>query len=740
MKTISNILSSIITAGLGCGLAAAGMAQGVLEEIIVTAQKREESLQDLAASITAFNSAAIEERRLGDMANLAMATPGVSYRENANSAQVSIRGVGLLVVNGVAEANVATHVDGVFQPRTSASTLQMEDMERIEILRGPQGTLYGRNATGGTINYVSAKPTDEFEGSVTAGFGDYDWKKFSGYVSGPLIDDSVSGRLSAYYDERDGYYDNIFLDRDTFGSESKGVRGAISWTPTDNLSVDLSARHDEQENDGGAVQALLRGTNPIVDGLEASGQIPVGSVIQDLDSHETAAELFGSSEKETNAFVAEINYDLNDNISIKSLTGYTDHEFEDLIDGDGTNLGIVNVGNASKNERRHAESQAFSQEFNFSGATFDDRLNWLVGLYYFTEDHDFMSPIEFPDPAVQVILGQGVALLSQEQGPFEEETESKAVFADVTYAMTDDVRLGLGVRYTEDTKDFTQTSMVELDLGVPITVVSCEDLEINQEFDHTNYRVRAEWDVANDAMVYAQWQDGFKDGGLNVSVCNDTFPEEEIDAWEVGAKTSWLEGKLVLNLSAFYYGYDNLQILKFENAVDIAVEPVPESTIQGAEIELLAGIADNWVLDVGVALLDAEIDEFEAFDASNPQLGVQDLSGNGLPQTPDHTINVGLEYGLDTDIGSFQLRGEVFYSDSFNFSTFDNSYEAQDDYTVLNLYANYTNPSDSYMLRAFVRNATDEEYYNFLINAATTGVAGDYAPPRTYGVELNYRF
>ena len=722
------------------------------ETITVTAQKREQSLQDVAGSVAAFDAVTIEERGLSTIESLVQATPGLVYQESSGSSQLTVRGVGLLVNTGVAEPAVGTHIDGVFQPRASVSAIQFLDLERIEVLRGPQGTLYGRNTTGGTVNFVLAKPAEEFEGFGAVGLGSYNEISAKAYFTGPIAGDKMLGRLSAVYSERDGFYDNINTGSEPLSRQEWGVRGALRIVPTSDITIDLSAFHQEEQGSY-PLQHSFNG-NPFVDGLVLGGFLPAGSVIIPDKEWETADDTEPFTEVETNMVSLEANWTVSDKFQIKSITGFTDHQLgPQVFDADGTSLGIVNIGSTSN--PRLGTSEALSQEFNFSGTSAADRLDWLVGLYYFHEDHEHSIPSYFVDPLVQTIvgaafapvLGDGARFTDQQQ-QVSETTESQAIFADVTYSLTDKVRVGAGARYTDDSKEIDQTLIANATAGVggpvpfgtPVPLPLCEDQRTDLGFSDTNFKVRGEWDVDADAMLYGQWQNGFKDGGVNLGVCGDEFDKEEIEALEIGVKTSWLNGAFVLNASAFSYDYSNMQTLAFRNTTDSFIYNIPQAEIMGAEIEAVARPTDDFSVDLGLALLDTEIKEAESFDTFNPAAGVQDLAGNDLPSSPSYTLLLGANYEWDIGMGSIDLRGEIFNSDSYNFRVFSNPEDEQENYSLINLYATYRSPGDRYLVRAFVKNLSDEAHYKFLLFSPLVGQAGEYAEPRTFGVELGMHF
>jgi iron complex outermembrane recepter protein len=751
-KALAVLLPVLVAEQPLVALAAQGQGSTIIENIVVTAQKREQTLQDVAGSISAFDANTINQRGLSDFENLAQATPGVNYRETNGSSQIAIRGVGLLVDTGAAEPNVGVHIDGIFQARASVSTLQFLDLERIEVLKGPQGTLYGRNTTGGSVNFVMAKPSEEFNGYAAGGIGSYNDREVKGYISGPLVEDKILGRLSMVYGDTDGYYDNITLGSEPMGRENSGVRGALRFLVSEDLTVDLSAFHQEEEGNF-PVQHLLQGENPILSALTSFGVLSAEDIIAPVQPHVTGSETESRQESETSNVTLEVNWAPEGGMNLKSLTGFTDHEITQVEDADGTNVGIINVGR--EGNERHLESESWSQEFNLSGVALDDSLQWLFGLYYFEEEHKHSIPGVFPDPIIQATVGAGFAPLFGEgtrflelNQSFVEKTESQAVFTDLTYSLSDAFRVNVGARYSEDSKDYKQTVAYELLAGVggpvptgsPVSIPACTDFPVDVDFSEANFKGRLEWDASSDVLLYGQWQNSFKDGGVNLNTCGNDFGKESIEAFEVGAKTTLLDGNMTLNVSLFQYDYEDLQIITFGEAAAAIIESLPESEMQGAEIELMARATEALSFDLGIALLDGEIKRYTSVDPEMPELGLQDVSGNPLPQAPEFTVMAGASYSLLTDNGIVDFRGEVFHSDDYNFRIFDNPNDEQKAYTLFNLFVSYADPSDTYEVRAFVKNASDEEYYQFLLYSGTTGRAGAYAQPRTWGVELGMRF
>ena len=774
MKTFNR---NLVAAVVASAFSSSAYSQGaVLEEVLVTANKRTESLQDVAGSITAFSESQIEDRGIARVEDIFQSVPGLSFSDHAGNNLITIRSIGLQVDTGVAEPGVATHVDGVFQPRTSMGSLDIVDLERVEVLRGPQGTLYGRNATGGVINMITIKPSEEFAAGVTLGGGDVGMLKANGYVNGSLIDGTLMGRVSAWYYEDDGFYDNPGDGEGDLGaSEQQGVRGALRWLPSDDLLIDLSASYQEEEYD--PIQQLLDLDQPSLFGILGLTSGP--DVLQSDDEH-TWVQMEGYPEgnKETTSLSMIVEWNINDSMRLKSITGYIDHsQGDDWYHADGTNLQLITIG--TPEVPRYADSEAFSQELNLSGVAFDDRLDWVLGLYYFDEDFDAYIPAGFGGQA-QFIFGTDFApgLLFERADQFiEEDTESYAAFANFTYSLTDTFRVNVGVRYSDDEKDIDQfvssvvtnplpfdvpifggQAFVPANSTVPITACDGADggpLNGRNElsWDETSPKVRFEWDATDDVMLYAQWQEGFKSGGVNLSSCDDDFEPEEITSWEAGLKSTWLEGAMTLNIGAYFYEYDDLQVLTFdETGTSALVENVPESEIFGAEVEWAWAASELISLDATFSYADSEITESDlVFDSvtllnnlvmgiADPTQALVDPTGNQLPRSPEYSASGGINLDFDTEYGRIGLRGEVYWQDDTQFRMFENPEDEAESFTVGNIYANYTLPSERLTFRAFVKNVSDEEYLYQIIHAVPSGKQGYYAPTRHWGVEATYLF
>lgn len=706
-------------------------------EIIVTANKRAESLQKIAGSVSALNADQLATRAVTSITDLSRETPGVNISSTSGTTRVTIRGVGLQVITGVAEANVAQHIDGIFQSQPTMANVAPVDLQRIEVLRGPQGTLYGRNATGGTINYVIQKPTNELKAGISAGVGSFDARRVDGYLSGPIIDGVLLGRVSGYFNRDAGYYTNSFLNTKFNAHRDYGFRGALTLVPSDKVTVDVSGYY-QRETGSYPPQTLIRGSNPFADFLTFLGLFAPGEAKVDLRPDYSTGGTDPYLAKWTWGATLDVQADAADWLKIRSLTGITRHSFTNYFDADGINLDMVSIG--SPTNPRLQTSRAFSQEFNFSGGTADGKLKYLTGLYYFDGKLNALIPSLFGDPRVQAALGALVvapgALFQGQTQHSIENTKSQAIFADVTYSIVPSVRLNLGGRYSSDTKESIQDLTLFLNTG---NIAACSGLLTAQSFNKFNGKARLEFDIAPDVMGYAQYSTGFKDGGTNLSACGGTFLPENLTSYEAGIKSSWMNGAVTANASVFHYVYKNLQVLAFRGATDAFIDNVTRAETTGGEFDLGLHPARNLDINVSGSLLDAKIKQMSSFDSENPAAGNQNLAGLPLPNAPKFTLTAGVQYKIPAAFGSITPRVELYHSSSYNFRLFNNAIDRQDGYTMVN--ATLTvDVGGRYQLRGYAKNLTNRHVLNQLLFSTLSGVAGEYGRPREWGIDASVKF
>jgi len=702
-----------------------------LEETFVTASKRSESLEDIASAVSAFTSQAIEQRGLNRVDDLVGLVPNLQVSEQTGASLITIRGAGLTVDTGYAEPGVAIYADGIYQPRTAVGLIGAADVERIEVLRGPQGTLYGRNATGGVVNFISKGPTDEFEAEIAAGFGNLDAYNGRVMVSGPITD-NINARIVAATNSRGDYLDNLETGNEVGEREESGIRAIVEFLPSDDLSIVLRGHYQETETAPYAVMV----TPPVPLDLAILGAAngrPVEYTF-DRDAHYEERDVEPGEIKNEGASI-EVLWTPND-LNVRFIAGYLENSTFFDVPNDALSVPFIELV-------RSDVSESVSAELNVSGEM--GSVDWLVGAYYFQEDYD--ASLGFRFASFEVI--PGLPGFNIDNNGLE-DNESIGIFADATLNISDDLRVFGGLRYSRDEKSMEQTNISLLG-PAPFTVVldGCtfgpviEPLSFNDTTDNVSPRVGVQYDVNDNANIYAQYQKGYKAGGWNFTgPCGDDFDEEEIDAFEVGYKTNLLDGTLNLFLTAFYYDYTNLQV--FTSRVSTAfVVNAPEAEVYGLELESRMRVNDVISLDFMATVMRARYREFVDSDIVT---GITwDLDGEPLARSPDYTVGGGIQADIPLDwslFGGLMLRAEATYTDEIAYRPYA-SEDIEPGYWNVNAYIELFDMDNKYSVRGYVRNVTDDDHLTQIFGGGviTAGYRkGTVALPRTFGAEVTIRF
>lgn len=768
--------ASLVVLGLSVGTSAVSYAASTeIEEIVVTAQKRETNLQQTPIAITAITQEQIQLNRIEDFADVALHTPSMSYTELQGFAQTSIRGVGTDLTNLANETAIAMYQDGVYRGATFAQTVPQFDMERIEVLRGPQGTLYGRNATGGAINIITRMPsqTPEFNGSLT--YGNYNHIRAEVGVSGPITD-GVFGRASYIDDSHNGFNDNKTLG-DSEGDDSlKGGLGTLQFDL--NEDTELVLRGNYTRNHGSTGVFMNREISPTALGISPANLGGILTVPGLAGPGLSLADVFGltfpqagqpiivnpNDEKSyTNDATrntvrqyggsATMTMQLGE-VTSKLILARQDSKWSRNMDVDGTDISMLYQEGQQSNRQNTAE-------LNFSGNYWNDRATWMVGAFYFQEDGYTHFYYDLPamqqtyealfgifNPNVQAPLPPGSLAffgtrLKTGQGdpaPFldfvgNQDSKSWAYFGQTTVDVVDHLHVTLGLRYTDDTKDMHRELSNNLG-GTPC------DQKINEGWNETTGTGIVSYDFTDDAMVYLSASKGFKAGGFNVSECEGPFDPETIWAYELGAKFKLFDNRLQLNGATFVYKYDDIQVNQFVNNAS-SITNAAEADIYGAELEFVAIVGAGFEFDGGVTYLNTEYGGGATF--SNPILGGPPISvdGNDTLRSPPWKTYIGAQYEWTTGLGRFVARADMTYSDSFYFDVFNASLPnqsamEQDAYTVTNAHIAWDSTDGKYSGQIFCQNITNEFYANSSQAVGTTGsVMSQYSTPRQYGLRVS---
>jgi len=718
-------------------------SQRVIEEIVVRAEKKEATLQTSPLSIYAISEEEIEKRGIRTMHDVQYLAPGVTFNQTGPTGFITMRGVGVEFTTIMAEPGVALHADGIYKGGAMASTIAMFDLESIEIVRGPQGTLNGRNSTGGSVNIYSRLPGDEasFEAGLMA--GDYDRIRVE--LSGDIpVSDNLKIRLAGARDEREGYIDNVNLNRDEDGEEYSIFKAAAVWTPTEDLEVILRGDLFDMEQTGPVYLFTTAVSGPCCDtfgGLVTPTQSPWKST----------GETPNDQEVEVSGVSLEINYQINDSISLRSITADSNQDLEAFRDIDGTSVPFLD-------SYRLEDMDEFSQELTLLGTT--GSLDWIVGGYYYKSESNYLGEFNFPalTPIFKGFYGaafglpgplptlEGLAerivpnsgrndpdLLFLDDGIFE-ETESKAVYAQGTYSISDQLRATLGVRYTKDEKTFVQTSTDNLFTGD-----TCVRQESNEDWNETTGKISIDYRLSDRTFLYASVSTGYRSGGFDYGSCFDPFDPENLTSYEVGAKMD-LSEYLRVNIAAFVYDYEDYQARLF-TPLGTETLNAPGADIQGVEVEIDWLATERFRLSGSVSYLNTEFKDFAAQDPMAPENGFVDLDGNNLLRSPELQANLTADFDIPLEAGLLTLRGEFAYMDEQHHSLWNTDIGLEPSRTMIN-YRVFFQPAayESVSVSAFVNNATDDEYHVMVLNSGLVGgTTTAYGAPRTWGVQLRYK-
>jgi len=720
-----------------------------IEEVVVTAEKRAANVQDIPVAISAFSQDALDNRGITDLESVQSAVPALQFTTQNNfgaGAVVTLRGIGTEIVTSGADQGVALHMDGVYLGQASSGLLSFYDLERLEVLRGPQGTLYGRNATGGSINLITNKPSEEFEAFGDIMLGDYDHYRARGVVSGPLTD-KVSGRLTGTWEQRDGYVDNLWPSGDDGNDKDYwSMRGQLRIDLSDNIEALVQLSYADAGGVGGIMETLdeypAANTVGLVQPPPLAGspfgvpnfQPTFGDALPNpKDLNEVRRDANESFDQEVMGANITLDWDL-ENMSLKSISGWFSNDTEVKRDRDSSEL------DRSTQERKN-ENKQYSQEFNLA-STSDGPWEWLLGAFYYYSKQEDKKAFIFTKPLDDIPNAGGLIF----DFASEVETTSWAVFGQTSYSLTEQVRLTLGLRYSEDKKE---GETFDRDLYDPTNGLRLPGFPQSGKFDKTwtepTGKFGVDYFITDESMLYFSLSKGYKSGGLNINYPPEAiFDPEKVDAVEIGSKNRFLDNHLELNMSAFYYDYKDLQLFTVTES-NVIIENAAKSEITGVEIEGIMIATEHLALDFYGVYLDAEVKDFFTEDPSVPPAlrQLEDLSGNTLPRAPEWEFKIGAEYTWDLVQGDLTLRGQYHWQDDTFFRAQNNPDKKQEAYETVDARLTYMSADGRWRVSAYGKNLGDEEYFtNLVVEAGLSGspVAVTAGPPRTYGVEVGYRF
>lgn len=756
---------------LAAGVSPAHSAE--LEEIIVTAQKREQSLQDVPISVVAVSGDEISAKGYGELNDITTALPNVTVNESALGDVLFIRGIGSGANIGF-EQSVATFIDGVYFGRGLQSRNAFLDIERVEVLRGPQVAFFGNSAIGGALNIATRNPNEEFEGEFTLAYEDGTDKVTSELTAGGPLSETLGARIALRYLDQDGWQTNTTIDEKEPQEERFAGRMTFDWNPNDRLNVNLKLHAEKSDTVGRALQAvgcpppnpaqtpstycLIYGDLPQADfsfdderfGPGPGGPFPTNKDFNNLDSHSA---------------ITTINWHLGD-YTLTSVTSYS--EYEDHRSQSGASIAGPYLGTLLYNfEHVQEDFQQYSQELRITSST-NGHVEWMAGAYY--------QGIEL-DVTNDFAAGPTATRLSNH---FQED-ESWSVFGSATWYINNDLRATLSLRYTEVDKEVRRTQIIAQNAGNhdlaaavpmdpthPLHSMIRDDfgwtdgvLESDRSDDDLNPSIDVQYDLNDALMVYASYAQGFKAGGFDeqngtLDPAAMSFEPEEVDSYELGLKSAWFDRSMQLNAAIFRNEYDNLQVSTFDGVINFLVTNAASSVAQGLEVDLLWQMSETLRLSFQGAYLDAYYDERLNGQCTSPQsVGVvpgcdlsgsmptQNLTDKSLPWAPEFAGNVTLEHSWAFKNGyELQSTVQLVYEDEFETADDNDPFLTQDAYTKTNLTFKLTDSNKTWDLSLIGKNIFDRKTSHQGNDLPLT--AGSYFKmldkPRTVALQGRIRF
>lgn len=677
-----------------------------LEEVVVTAQRREEKLKDVPIAITAVTGEQLEEAGIENSLQLTTVTPGLNFVVQGAYVQPTIRGIGTTVTGAGADANVALYIDGVYQPSQAANAFDFNNIERIEVLKGPQGTLFGRNATGGAISVTTLTPSFDPRAEISVGYGSFNQFKSSGYATMPLTD-MVAADLAFTYKHDDGFVRNVLLEKDTAQAESFGIRSKWLFRPTDNTDIILAGGLSRGSDNSVYV------TRPINRNNAALRTNPNLYIPSDIRETNTDTNPIADSTTKFVNLTARHSWDVG---TVTSITSYSDINATLYLDSDVTSI-------AASSNMTHLPQKTWSQEVNYT-STLDGPLNFITGVYFYKDDAGRHTTNT---------RGDGGTVTNDFE--VKVKTDAAAVYGEVNYDITDAIRLIGGVRYSTEHKSAKGAN-----------TVGTGSIDAEERWNAWTPRASIRWALSERANVYATYSRGFKSGSFNTSALNQADPVEPefVDAYEIGWK--YARPRLTSNLSAFHYDYTDIQVGVQTNIGGVSqgvLQNAASARIYGVEGDLTALLSENWKIRLGAAYTDAKYEEFTNALLTTPRAGggntqaPGDASGNDMIRSPELMANGTLTYTRPLSSGELDASVTVSYNSG---SYWDPGNRVkQDAYTLVNSRLAWTSSDNKYRAELWGTNLTDEEYY-YYVSVSSTGDSGSYQRPRSVGVTLTRYF
>ena len=684
-----------------------------IADIVVTAERRSQSVQSVPVTITAFSGEQLADRGVQAIEDLARLVPAVNFGTFGYGTQIAARGVGMNLIGGEGESSVALQVDGIPLTRPSMQQLVQNDIGRVEFLLGPQGTLYGRNATAGVLNIISPAPPHELQAGATVGYGNYNAVVANAAVGGPITR-SIRARAYVGYNRRDGFIKNTVTGQRLDDLDSLFGRLSVDADVSDAVTLELRAFGQRS-----------RTANPVYKPIEPVAGFAPSSY--DLDPYRIASDKFYHSARDLIGTSAKLSWHVDDHNVLSSLSGYVHYRDIANYDADGTALNLFD------NTRRQYVDQ-YSEELTYLHDS--ERIKLTLGVFYFNEtitDRELIvrTPSFTPVNGLQALLF-----------PNRKHNSNISGFGDLTWSASDRLDVFGGLRVINDQRAQDQTNALDFGPGGVLDLCSANDASGRERSNKTvlTGRFGGRFAIDSTSSLFATASRGYKSGGFNSGACQNPYDSERLDAVEVGTKNLFFDRRLLLNASAFYYRFRNLQVEQVINTSAV-IDNVPKSRIYGLDVQMSWKADERWTIDGNLSLLHARYVRFNYLDTLNPALGDQDLSGKPLNRAPNASGNIGVEYAAPFGSGTLTPRVDVYATTRFALRPANQPKDFQGGYATVGASLTWRSKDDHYRIRAWGKNLTDHAVLQgvFAIDLFGLGREGIYAAPRTFGADLTWR-
>ncbi len=736
--------------------------QDGVAEIVVTAQRRDERVQNVPISITALSSADLERAGVNDVSRLEQVTPGFTFGRSGSDARPSIRGVRTETVNATNDPSIGFYLDGVYQSRAQQALIPLVDVARVEVQRGPQGTLYGRNTFGGNVSVITNAPSvDRVMAGGSARFSNFDTQQYDAYLNLPASD-TLAFRFAGVRNRSDGYVKSTANPRISLFDRDEWLgRVSMRWTPTDDLEVVLRAGYWENSGQGGGAygyrvsgtlvnlatgERSINGTpvafNPTVrDGIPDIAGVDVGVPVTggkytnnwDYVPFERTHEYLTS---------AQISYTMGD-VMLRSITGWQKFRTDRTADLDQSAVvfpapGVTAGFAGSGYQENDTNAKTFSQEFQIASVT-TNPLQWIVGLYGLKDKLDERYTQVYTATSATAADTRSVTKL---------DISAYAAYAQASYyVIPDALRVTGGIRYTHEKKEFGIVNYSYPQAGGTVVGTSSGG---SPTYNKTIWKAGVDYFVTPRNMLYISASTGFRSGGINNNTANAAIPSsfgpENVMAWEIGSKNRFAGGKIQVNFSAFDYRFKDLQITILNQATNLSyIQNAGKAHSQGFDITLDVAPAPGLRVSGSATYLEAKFDEYtrpnDFYTATNGDPRLLSFAGKNIPMSPKWKFTGNIYYdAVLPGIGTITPYLSWLHSSSYQTLDYNTVLDRQKPYDKIDARIMWKSEGDRFGVEAFVENLTNVVVLNRSVLGSSQRIQQSFQPPRTYGVKLSVDF